>query len=145
MCKNIKYYCVFVTTRKRSLWRLCFYTCLSVILLTGGGGCGGSTQAGTPPWAGTPHWAGTPPGQVQPPGRYTPWAGTAPTPRQVHSPGQVHPPGNACWDTVNKRAERILLESILVSHTNCSVLDISLSYLLAEFEYWFSDVTKFWF
>ena len=45
-------------------------------------------------------WAGTPPG------RYTPQAGT--------SPWQVHPPGNVCWDMVNKRAVRILLECILV-------------------------------
>ena len=60
-------------------------------------------------WAGTPH----PPEQVHPrgqvhplPGRYTPsWVGTPP--RQVH-------PCNACWDTVNKRAVRILLECILV-------------------------------
>ena len=31
-------------------------------------------------------------------------------------PGEVgrHPPRNACWDTVNKRAVRILLECILV-------------------------------
>ena len=27
---------VFITARKRSLWRLCFYTCQSVILFTGG-------------------------------------------------------------------------------------------------------------
>ena len=45
--------------RKRSLRRLCFYTCLSVILFTGG------TSAGTPhPRAGTP------------PGKYNPQAGT---------------------------------------------------------------------
>ena len=57
------------------------------------------------------------PGQV-PPGRYTPTLG------QVHPPtlGQVYPnhragtpPGHsACWDTVNKRVARILLECILV-------------------------------
>ena len=29
----------FITVRKRSLRRLCFYICLSVILFTGGGGC----------------------------------------------------------------------------------------------------------
>ena len=45
-----------ITARKRSLLRLCFYTCLSVILFMGGGG-------GVP-------------GQVPPLGRYTP--------RQVH-------------------------------------------------------------
>ena len=53
-----------ITARKRSLQRLCFYTCLSV------------------------HTGGVP-GQVTPPGRYTPWPGTtqAGTP-----PGQVHLP-----------------------------------------------------
>ena len=30
-------------------------------------------------------------------------------------PGQVHP--RACWDTVNKRAVRILLECILVHNS----------------------------
>ena len=92
-------------------------------------------------------WAGTPPGQVHPragtsPGRYNPrqvhpLAGTPPAgtpPRQVHPPGQVNPPGrytpqgrytpragtppnSACWDTVNKRRVRILLECILVYST----------------------------
>ena len=33
--------CVRITARKRSLQRLCFYTCLSVILFTGGGGSPG--------------------------------------------------------------------------------------------------------
>ena len=61
---------------------------------------GGSTWSGTPP--GQVHL----PEQVHPPGRYTPlgrctpWAGT--------------PLISACWDTVNKRAVRILLECILV-------------------------------
>ena len=50
------------------------------------------------PWAGTPPlWAGTPPL----------WAGTPPS-RYPHSPS------SACWDTVNKRAVRILLECFLV-------------------------------
>ena len=31
------YFLLLITARKRSLWRLCFYTCLSVILFTGGG------------------------------------------------------------------------------------------------------------
>ena len=38
----------FVTARKRSLRRLCFYTCLSVILFTGGGGSA-SVHAGIHP------------------------------------------------------------------------------------------------
>ena len=55
-----------VTARKRNLRRLCFYTCLSVILFTGQvppSPPSGQVhpQAGTPPKAGTPHpWAGTP-------------------------------------------------------------------------------------
>ena len=54
----------------------------------------------TPLWAGTPP-AGTPPRAGTPPDRYPPpLAGTSPS--------------NACWDTVNKRAVRILLECILV-------------------------------
>ena len=40
------------------------------------------------------------PGQLHPLGSYTPQASTTPT--------------NACWDTVNKRAVRNLLECILV-------------------------------
>ena len=65
-------------------------------------------------------WAGTPPRQVHPQagtplGRYTP-SGQVHTPRQVHThPRQVPPPSSACWDTVNKRAVRILLECILVN------------------------------
>ena len=108
---------IIFTARKRSLRRLCFYTCLSVILFTGGvpgqvhpPGQVHHPQAGRPPQAGTPlgrytPMAGVPPpGQVHPPlGRYTP-------PRQAHPlagtpPGQVHPPGrypppgsSACWE-----------------------------------------------
>ena len=110
----------FITTCKRSLRRLCFYTCLSIhrgSTWAGASRAGtplGTCQqvhhplAGTPPRAGTPPGryipqAGTPPGQVHPLGRYTPrhpWAGT--------------PLGNACWDMVNKWAVSILLECILV-------------------------------
>ena len=91
------------TARKRSFRRLCFYTCLSVILFTGGSTWAGATlsrytpdryiplgrftpQAGTHPGRYSP-LGRYPPGQVHPqagtpPGRYTPWAGTPP--RQVH-------------------------------------------------------------
>ena len=80
------------TTRKRSLRRLCFYTCLSVILFTGGGEYLGRYAGTYPPGPGTPLGPGTPPGT-----RYTPWdqvhpagpgtpAGTRYTPRD-----QVHP------------------------------------------------------
>ena len=61
------------------LRRLCFYTCLSVILFTGGEYLGRYPPAGTPPR-----------------GRYTPQAGTprAGTPlRQVHPPWGRYPPG----------------------------------------------------
>ena len=93
--------CIF-TARKRSLRRLCFYTCLSVILFTGGEVPGQvpprqvhppsrytpsgryNPPAGTPPpQAGTPLRQVPSPRQVHPPDRYTPQAGT--------SPGQVHP------------------------------------------------------
>ena len=68
---------VLVTARKRSLRRLCFYTCLSV------------HRGGVP---------GTPPGQVHPLGQVPlPRAGTPSlgryTPLGRYPPGQVHPPG----------------------------------------------------
>ena len=52
-----------ITARKRSLRRLCFYTCLSVILFTGWG-----LPGQVHPRAGTP------------PGRYTPLPGRYPPP-----------------------------------------------------------------
>ena len=64
--------CGIITARKRSLLRLCFYTCLSVILFTGGEYLGryppraGIPPAGTPTWAGTSPLAGTPSIQVHP-------------------------------------------------------------------------------
>ena len=62
---------VIFSTRKRSLRRLCFYTCLSV-------------HKGEGTWVGPP--------QVQPLSRYTPWAGTPP-PRQEQPPDRYTPPG----------------------------------------------------
>ena len=91
------------TARKRSLRRLCFYTCLSVHR--------GEYLGRYPPRQVTPLRASTPPpGQVRPLGRYTPWAGTP--------PGQVQPPPEQCMlgDKGNKRAVRILLECFLVSY-----------------------------
>ena len=88
------------TARKRSLRRLCFYTCLSV-------DSGGST------------WQ-VPPGYVHPLlDRYTPSWQVHP-PGQVHSragtpPGQVYPPEQCMLgDTGNKWVVHILLECILV-------------------------------
>ena len=98
-----------ITAHKRSLQRLCFYTCLSVILSFTGGIPGQVHPLGRyTPWAVTPPWAGTPPGQVHPPGhgtppgRYTAWQvhplpGTPSsrytpqdgTPPEWYTPGQV--------------------------------------------------------
>ena len=83
--RSVKFSCIF-TARKRSLRRLCFYTCVAV------------------------HREGAylgmyPPDQVHPPGPGTPWD-------QVHPQDQVHPPGpgtlplgpgtppgsSACWE-----------------------------------------------
>ena len=87
------------------------------------------TSSGTPPRGRytQPPWAGTP-GQV-PPGRYPP--GLIPPghvhPPQVHPlagtpPGQVHPQDQyMLGDMGNKRAVRILLECILVTHVCHSV------------------------
>ena len=58
------------------------------------------------PLTGTPHWQ-----KHSPLGRYPP--GQVNPPLQVHPLGR-YPPGSVCWDTVNKRAVRILLECILV-------------------------------
>ena len=98
-----------VTARKRSLRRLCFYTCLSVILFT----AGESTWAGKHPLGRYTPRAGTPgqvpPGQVHPLGRYTPL-------------GQVHP--GRYTPMVNERAVHILLECILIYHKIEPVIEI---------------------
>ena len=69
--------------------------------------------------------AGTPPGQVHPPGRYSPGRYTprTGTPPGRYTPRQVPPPGNACWDAVNKRSVRILLECILVTAVVIGITD----------------------
>ena len=119
---------LFITARKPSLWRLCFYTWLSVH-----GGVPGQVPPRT---RYTPLGSGTPPRtryiprtkyipgtSYHPPGRYTPWTRYTP-------PGTRYAlPGRYTWslttrytpleqfmlgDTSNKRAVRILLECILV-------------------------------
>ena len=99
------------TAGKRSLRRLCFYTCLSF--------CSQGEylfQTGTSP-AGT-HPRQVPPGQVHPPRAGTPrWAGTSSP--QVHQPPRQVPPSRytprqILRDTVNERAVCILLECILI-------------------------------
>ena len=78
-----------ITARKRSLRRLCFYTCLSFCSQGMGGGVPGLVPL-PPGQAKQVHPpAGTPPGQVHP---STPQAST-PLGRYTHPPpGQVHPP-----------------------------------------------------
>ena len=96
------------------------FLCLSVILFTGGEYLGRYTPQQVHPLAGTPPGRYPPltgtPWQVHLPGRYTPLAGTPP--QAGTPPGGYTPPGrytpSACWDMVNKRVVRILLECILV-------------------------------
>ena len=86
---NIKLNIFLITARKRSLQMLCFYTCLSVILFTGGEYLGRY-----PPGRYTPQ-------QVHPLGRYTPQqvhpqAGTPPTQCMLgygQQAGGTHPTG----------------------------------------------------
>ena len=71
------------TARKRSLWRLCFYTCLSVILFTRGCACseGGSGR-------GVPAQGGLVLGEWRPPVTTTAAGGTHPT--GMHSCSFIH-------------------------------------------------------
>ena len=110
---------MFITARKRSLRRLCFYTCV-LFCPWGEGVCPIACWDTTPPpgtrgryplrpEAGTPWRADTPP-----PG---PEAGTPPTTR--HPPGPeagTHPVQCMLGDTGNKRAVLILPECKLVFH-----------------------------
>ena len=81
---------------------------LSVILFTGG------VSASAPPLVRHPH------GQTPPPWQTSPWQTH---PCQVHA--GIHPSlCSTCWDTVNKRAVRILLECILVGHTSYGDVDL---------------------
>ena len=82
-----------ITARKRSLRRLCFYTCLSVILFTGG--CLPQCMLGNTPTPGNRHKPPPHPG--------------ADTTQEEASPAQC-----MLGDAGNKRVVRILLECILV-------------------------------
>ena len=94
----------FITARKRSLRRLCFYTCLSVILFMGGSA---TVQAGIadPPW---PHLPGSdPPGPDTPPGAHPPRSRlpqSRPPPEQTPPraepppPEQTLPRSSASWE-----------------------------------------------
>ena len=83
---------VIITARKRSLRRLCFYTCLSFILFTAG-------VSGI-----------RPPGRHPPVGRHP--AGPSTHPWADNPPGTKYTPPSQ--DTVNAGAVRILLECKLV-------------------------------
>ena len=81
---HLQCYLIF-TVRKRSLRRLCFYTCLSVILFTEGGLF---WDTHTPPRTDPPPWSrpppSTPPGSRQPPLEQT--SPGADTPEQTPPP-----------------------------------------------------------
>ena len=129
----------FITARKRSLRRLCFYTCLSFILFTGGEyltrytppeqtppGTRSTPQSRHPPWdqvsppSRHPLGPGTPPEQtppweqVHPPGADTPRTRYTPLGPGVHPREQTPPDQSMLGYTVNVRAVRILLECNLV-------------------------------
>ena len=96
------------TARKRCLRRLCFYTCLSVILFTGG--VSASVHAGIhtspPPGSRHPHpreQADIPPQEQTPPEIDT---------LREQTP---HPAQSMLGDTSNKQAVHTLLECILVT------------------------------
>ena len=86
---QLKHACLLLLSATK-LRRLCFYTCLSVILFTGGSA---SVHGGMPL---PPPWDQAPPGTRHPPGPGTPW-GEDPPSRQL-----------LLWTV------RILLECILV-------------------------------
>ena len=97
-------YSMFITARKRSLRRLYFYTCLSVILFTGG--MSASVHDGIHP---SLLAADTPRKQTPPQ--------VADTPSGSRHPPEADTPPSQCMlgDTGNKRAVCILLEYIFVS------------------------------
>ena len=131
------------------VWGKVIFLHLSVILFTRGGG--GSTWAGTPmsrytPWAGTPPRGRYTPGQVHPPAGtpLSPQAGITPPGRYTPQPGTPpgrYPPSSACWDTVNKRAVRILLECILVLLYGHFAY-FALSYEIVFSRLWITDLVQ---
>ena len=137
--------CVRITARKRSLQRLCFYTCLSVILFTGGGGSpgpqpmeGGGLLGGSP----GPHpggdwgsgWGGV--SRPTPRGRLGVWPKGSPHLGGVQAQaGGMDPsmhwgrhPSPCRW--LPLQALRMILECILVA--DCNQI---LNYSLALFEH----------
>ena len=90
---NLKF--VTVYHLQRSCGKVMFLH-LSVILFTGGCLLRGVCHTHTHPWADNPR------GQTPSPGRHPPWEDTP--------LGRPPPPHSACWDTINKRPVRNLLE-----------------------------------
>ena len=100
-----------ISTRKRSLGRLCFYRC--VCLFTGGVSVTyplGRHHPGQTLTLGQTPPCKHPLGRT-PPGRQSPGQTAPPCPVHAGIPTPLLP--SACWDTVNKRAVRISLECIL--------------------------------
>ena len=97
-----------ITVRKRSLRRLSFYTCLSVILFTEG--CLSQCMLGY-----TPSGADTPRADTPPQEQTSSWEQTF---HQEQTPSHEQTPPAQCMlgDVGNKQAVRILLECILVSN-----------------------------
>ena len=87
---------LFITARKRSLRRLCFYTCLS--LCPQGGVCL-SACWDTTPWDQTPPpgadspWTRYPPSEQTPPGPGTPLGPGTPPAQCMLGAGGMHPTG----------------------------------------------------
>ena len=108
---------ILITARKRSLRRLCFYTCLPVILFTGGRVC---IQEGSASSDGEGGWGVLHPGGDSVQGLHPGWS----TSRRSASGGVASrgwgwaDPHRLLRVTVNERAVRILLECILVHYAS---------------------------
>ena len=105
---------IIITARKRSLQRLCFYTCLSVILFTGEF-CLSACWDGRAPRS-RPPGSRHPLRSRHPPGPETPQEPESDTPSSRHPPpGADAPPAQSMLGyKSNNLAVRILLECILV-------------------------------
>ena len=103
--------------RKRSLRRLCFYTCLSVILFTRRGVCLSAWWDSRPPQERAP-----PRSRHPPPWNRQPSAAATPPPHRAaslppsrHPPEQTPPPRTACWEIrATSGRYTVLLECIFV-------------------------------
>ena len=122
-----------ITARKRSLQRLCFYTCLSVILFTGKGDVPGQVPI---------HRR-----QVHPPGRYTPLQACTPPGRYTPRPqcmlgygqqtGGTHPTGmHSCFVSVFAGKDNYQVSSLtsgLVVATSLTIKEVPLFDYITKF------------